>query len=153
MVKVVQADKAVGSIGLLGKFTYVETRGVGGQDGFLRADLVQLLEEVGLDPPVLENRFDDKVGIGNRVGVGGALDSGDDRVGFIKGKDFALDTFPKRFADGVQAAFHELVLHVHHDDIDPLLGDFLDNAAAHVTGTDHADFSDLRHVTSMGVKT
>ena len=148
MVEIVQADEAVGPIGLRGELAHVKTRGVGGQDGFRRAEPVQFLEEVGLDGLVLEDRLDDQIGIGYRARVGRARDPGGDLLGLGGGKQPARHAFLQRLANIAQAALDEFVFHVHHDDLDPLLGDFLDNAAAHVAGADHADFFDLRHVTS-----
>ena len=145
VVEVVQADEAVGPGGLVSEIAHVEARGVRGQDGLGRADLVEFFEEIRLDLLVLEDGLDHDVGVGHGLEVGGARDAGEDLVHLLRLEDLAFDPLLQQAPDRPQAALDELVLQVDHHDRDALLGDLLDDSAAHVAGTDDTDFLDLGH--------
>ena len=58
----VQADHAVIAARAAGDLGDRQRRGVGGEDRVLRADLVELAEQLALDAQVLEHRLDHEVG-------------------------------------------------------------------------------------------
>jgi len=66
-------------------------------------------------------------------------------VHLLRLEDLAFDPLLQQAPDRPQAALDELVLQVDHHDRDALLGDLLDDSAAHVAGTDDTDFLDLGH--------
>ena len=63
----VQADDAVVAARAAGDLGDRQRRGVGGEDRVLRADLVELAEQLALDGELLEHRLDDEIGVGQVV--------------------------------------------------------------------------------------
>ena len=55
-------------------------------------------------------------------------------------ENLALDSLFERLANRVDAAFDKFLLHIHHNNIEAFLGNFLSDAAAHITCTDNRDF-------------
>ena len=106
------ADDAIGALGLPGQFGDGDGRGVGGEDGFRRAELVELLEELLLDLKALAGGFDDELAGGERIARKRGLDAGQRGVA-LGGGEFGLLHFAREIlGDGGEAAIQKALLHL-----------------------------------------
>ncbi|MGC4111412.1 MAG: hypothetical protein QM747_13510 [Nocardioides sp.] len=120
----------------------IERRGVGGEDGALLRDLVELLEHFLLHLEILEHRLDDEVGLRR-----GELERGRDQRGAFRrvlGLHLALGRGAfVELADRAHAAIERLLLGFDQRHRESGVRETHRDAAAHRAGADDADDRDL----------
>ena len=115
----------------------------GGQDRAGLADLVEVLEQRGLDREVLGDRLDHEVDVGQVVERGGAGEPAEHLVAVRLLELAALDRLVERALDGRP---HAVDLGLGPADVQHVvarLGEDLDDAGGHGAGADHADLADV----------
>ena len=90
-------------------------RGVGGEDGFRRAELVELLEKLLFDLKALAGGFDDELAGGEWIARKSALDAGEGGVAF-DGREFRfLHLACEILGDGGKASIQKALLNFDED--------------------------------------
>ena len=133
-----QAQDTRGILRLFRDRIDVQARGVGGEDGLVRADLVELLEHLVLDFHLLEDRLDHQVGLSQVAVVGGPANTADPSRAFVVGKPAFGERFLVGRADFREAAVQRLLRLVDHHRGNPGIREGHGDAAAHGAEADHA---------------
>ena len=135
----VHADDPVRPPGLGGDAADGDGGGVGGQDRFRFAELIELAEDLELDLLILGGRLDHDVGRGHVLEADAAADPPQEGV-LVRGGHLALlDVAGQDAGDGLQPLVDEFLPHVVHDDGEPAGGRHLGDAVAHLAGADDAE--------------
>ena len=107
--------------------------------------LVELLEELGLDLDVLDDRLDDQIASFEVGDVGRRFDAREGRVA-IGLRQFAfLDELIERLGDRCNAAIERFLCNFHEDDVEAGGGAGLRDAVPHQPGAADADGADFSH--------
>ena len=117
--------------------------GVGGKNGAVVADLVQLLENGALGVQILIDGLDDQIHVGSGMYAGGDGQTAH-AVFLLLGGHLAL--LHQTVQTGADAGLPPLkggLALIVQDDLIAVLEGGLGNAAAHQTGTDNKDFTDF----------
>ena len=110
-----------------------------------RHHLVELLEELGLDLHVFDDRLDDQIAAFQIGDVGRRLDASEGRVA-IGLRQFAfLDELIERLGDRCNAAIQRFLCNFHEDDVEVGGGARLRDAVPHQPGAADADGADFSH--------
>jgi hypothetical protein len=146
-VEEVDADDATGARVGRGDLGDAQRGGVGGQDGVVGDDPVELGEDRLLDLQRLHDRLDDDVGPGQGVELGGEADPAQ-QLGLLGlAQLLALDRPVGGVLEVGATALDPLVVLLHADDVEAVAGEDLRDAGPHGAESDHADGAD---VTSHG---
>ncbi len=125
-----------------GDLVDVEIRSVGGEDGALLDDLVELAEHVLLHVHVLEHGFDDQVAVGELLQLERAGQQAHALLDVFRLELAALRGGLVVLADHAQAALQRFLFGLHDGDGDADVREVHRDAAAHGAGADDADLGD-----------
>ena len=114
--------------------------GIGSEDGVLRADLVQIFEQVLLQVHALQNNFHDEVGVGSSVAVYRGLEGSEQLVLALLGHLALLYEELVVMGDDGLAALSELRLDIDHGDFMASVQENFRNACAHIACAEYTYF-------------
>src|SRR5690606_29296875 len=148
-IEEVEADDAVGTLRRGGHGRDGERAGVAGENGFGRADVVQLAEHRVLGLEILGDGLDHEIGIGEVGERGGGLDPVEGLIA-QRGVELALfDGAIEAARDGLDAAFAELIAHFADPRAITRPGGDLGDSAAHQATAQDGYCLYLRHCSSV----
>ena len=116
-----------------------ERRGVGGQDGVLGDDPVELLEDLLLDLQRLHDRLDDEVGVLELLDRRGEADPVVQRLRLVLAELAARDRAGGGVLEVLTAAGDAVVVDLHADDGVAVAGEHLRDPGTHGAQSDNAD--------------
>ena len=133
------ADHAFRTRGRRSDFVHVEIRRVGGEDGALLHDPVELAEDFFLDVHVLEHGLDDEVAVGEVFECQRARQQAHALFNVFRLEAAALGGVLVVLADHRDAAVEGFLLRLHDRDRDTNVQEVHRNATAHGAGADDAN--------------
>ena len=140
-VEEVAADELVRTVrNACSHFGYGQGGGVGSEDGVLRADLVQILEQILLQIHALQNNFHDEVSVGSGVAVYRGLEGSKKLILVLLGHLALLYEKVVVMSDDGLAALGELRLNVDHGDVMASVQENFRNACAHIACAEYTYF-------------
>ncbi len=117
-----------------------------GDDGVGRAVLLQLAKHLALNVKVLKDGFNDKVGLGSRIGqIGGQSDTRSHSRSPIFINRAGLKTSLEVGLDTLDCFSQNLRIAVGQGNLQASQGEHLSYAVSHRAGTDDGDIADKRH--------